>query len=106
MIMDGFLRLRLSPAARRLITRALTITPAVAVTLIAGEAATARLLVLSQVCLSFALPFAILPLVWFTGSRKIMGPFVASRATTVLAGAIGVGITLLNVKLIYDSLVG
>jgi manganese transport protein len=106
LIMDGFVRMRLSPAGRRLITRALTITPAVATTLIAGEDAVSRLLVLSQVALSFALPFAILPLVWFTGSRRIMGPFVAARATTWLAGAIGVGITLLNVKLIWDSLFG
>jgi Mn2+/Fe2+ NRAMP family transporter len=45
-------------------------------------------------------------LVWFTGSRRIMGPFVASRATTVVAGAIGVGVTLLNAKLIYDTLAG
>ncbi len=106
LIMDGFLRMRLSPAGRRLITRALTITPAVATTLIAGEAAAGRLLVFSQVALSFALPFAILPLVWFTGSRKIMGPLIASRATTLLAGAIGIGITLLNIKLIYDTFAG
>ena len=106
LIMDGFIRLRLSPAKRRLITRALTITPAVAVALIAGENAVGRLLVLSQVALSFALPFAILPLVWFTGSRRIMGPFIAGRATTILAGAIGVAISLLNIKLIYDAIFG
>jgi manganese transport protein len=106
LIMDGFIHLRLSPAGRRLITRALTITPAVATALIAGEAAVGRLLVFSQVALSFALPFAILPLVWFTGSRRIMGPLIASRATTMLAGAIGIGITLLNIKLIYDTFVG
>jgi manganese transport protein len=106
LIMDGFIRVRLSPARRRLITRAITITPAVATALFAGEEAIGRLLVLSQVALSFALPFAILPLVWFTGSRRIMGPLIASRATTWLAGAIGVGITLLNVKLIYDIVFG
>ena len=79
---------------------------AVATALIAGEDAVGRLLVLSQVALSFALPFAILPLVWFTGSKKIMEPCVAARATTILAGVIGLGITLLNAKLIYDSIFG
>ena len=104
LIMDGFLRLRLRPVARRLITRTLTIVPAVAVAALAGEAAVGRLLVLSQVALSFALPFALAPLVWFTGSRKVMGPLVAARATTWAAAALAIGLSLLNLKLIADAL--
>lgn len=106
LIMDGFLRLRLRPVARRLITRALTIIPAVTVTALAGEAATGQLLVLSQVALSFALPFALAPLVWFTGSRHVMGPLVASRAATYAAAALAIGLSLLNLKLIYDAVAG
>jgi len=106
LIMDGFIQMRFSPAIRRLITRTLTIAPAVAVLWIAGESAMSRMIVLSQVVLSFALPFAILPLVWFTASRQIMGPLTAPRLTTVIAAIIGVGISVLNVKLIYDSLFG
>jgi len=64
------------------------------------------LLVLSQVALSFALPFALAPLVWFTGSRKVMGPLVAARATTWAAAALAIGLSLLNLKLIADALSG
>ena len=106
LIMDGFLRLRLRPAARRLITRTLTIAPAAAVAAYAGDAAAGRLIVLSQVVLSFALPFALAPLVWFTGSRKVMGPHVAPRPTTWLAATLAAGITLLNAKLIFDAVSG
>lgn len=106
LIMDGFLRLRLRPAARRLITRAITIIPAIAVAALAGEAAVGQLLVLSQVALSFALPFALAPLVWFTASRKVMGPFVAARATSAAAAALALGLALLNIKLIGDAMFG
>jgi manganese transport protein len=105
-IMDGFLRLRMAPAARRLITRAIAILPAIATIVLAGEAAAGRLLILSQVVLSFALPFAIFPLVWLTGSRRVMGPLIASRPTTLAAAAIGTLIAALNAKLIYDALAG
>ena len=72
-VMEGFVELRMKPALRRLVTRLIAIVPAVAVTLISGEAATGRLLVLSQVVLSLTLPFAVVPLVWFTASRRLMG---------------------------------
>jgi manganese transport protein len=104
-VMDGFLRLRLSLAQRRLYTRLIAIAPAVAVTLLYGEAATARLLVASQVVLSLTLPFAVVPLVWFTGSRAMMGALVAPRALTGVATAIVAVVVALNVKLLIDALV-
>ncbi|WP_442755412.1 Nramp family divalent metal transporter [Methylocystis sp. JAN1] len=104
-VMEGFIRLRLSPAVRRLVTRAIAIAPAIAVTLYAGESATARLLVLSQVVLSLTLPFAVLPLVLFTARRDIMGALVAPRRTTALAAAIAALIVALNGKLLWDALV-
>jgi manganese transport protein len=70
---------------------------------LAGEAAVGRLLVLSQVALSFALPFALAPLVWFTASRTIMGPLTAARATSVVAALLAAGLALLNIKLIADA---
>ncbi|KAI8843208.1 natural resistance-associated macrophage protein-domain-containing protein [Chytriomyces cf. hyalinus JEL632] len=58
--------------ARRLITRSIAIIPSLIVTLVLGDAAVDRLLVISQVCLSALLPFAVVPLVYFTNSRRIM----------------------------------
>ncbi|HEY8163332.1 MAG TPA: Nramp family divalent metal transporter [Methylocystis sp.] len=105
-VMEGFIRLRLQPATRRLVTRVIAIAPAVAVTLSAGESATARLLILSQVVLSLTLPFAMVPLILFTARRKIMGALVAPRRTTLLAGAIAALIIALNAKLVWDALAG
>ncbi|HEU4724441.1 MAG TPA: divalent metal cation transporter, partial [Candidatus Eisenbacteria bacterium] len=61
-----------------------------------------RILVLSQVCLSFSLPFAIGPLVWLTSRRKVMGEQVNRRATTLLAVAVTVVIVALNGLLLYQ----
>ncbi len=102
-VMEGFIRLRLKPTTRRLVTRALAIAPAIAVTLSAGESATARLLVLSQVVLSLTLPFAMVPLIVFTARREIMGALVAPRRTTLLACAIAILIVGLNAKLVWDA---
>src|SRR6202035_1617488 len=65
-VMEGFLRLRLTPWVRRLLTRLIAIIPAVIVTAVSGESGTARLLVFSQVILSLQLSFAVIPLVLFT----------------------------------------
>ncbi|WP_281805443.1 Nramp family divalent metal transporter [Methylocystis echinoides] len=103
-VMEGFIRLRLAPATRRLITRVIAIAPAVAVTLYAGESATARLLVLSQVVLSVTLPFAVVPLVMFTAQREVMGELTAPRRTTALASMIAAVVIALNVKLLWDAM--
>lgn len=75
-IMEGFVNIRIPAWMRRLVTRLLAIIPAVVVIAIAGENATTHLLLLSQVILSMQLSFAVIPLVQFTGSRRIMGEFI------------------------------
>lgn len=97
-IMAGFLRRRVPLLARRL----LTILPAMAI-LAAGIDPT-RALVLSQVALSFGIPFALVPLVVFTGSRKLMGDLVNRRATTVAGVAVAAVISALNAFLLVDVL--
>ena len=96
-VMEGFLRIRLRPWLRRLITRLIAIVPAVIVTAIYGEHGTASLLVLSQGILSLQLSFAVAPLVVFTSSRAKMGEFVSPAWVQVLAWLTTGLIVVLNV---------
>jgi len=105
-VMEGFLKIKLPPWLRRLITRAIAIIPAAIVTIWYGESGTARLLILTQVVLSLQLSFAVFPLVMFTASRAKMGELVAPRWLTTFAGLIAVVIAVLNVKLLIDFVFG
>ena len=102
----GFLELRLPMWLRRLITRGLAIIPAVAGVLIAGDSGATQLLVLSQVVLSLQLPFAVLPLVAFTGSRRLMGSMAAPRWLIALAWGIAAVIVLLNGWMLWGMMTG
>ena len=103
-VMEGFLNIRLRPWLRRLITRLIAIAPAVICTALYGESGTANLLILSQVILSMQLSFAVIPLVWFTGSRAKMGEFVNPPWIRILAWLTAGIIVLLNVKYLFDKL--
>jgi len=72
-VMEGFMRWRIQPWVRRLITRLLAILPAVFIIGLRGEGSVTDLLTLSQVVLALQLPFAMLPLLHFTSSRNRMG---------------------------------
>ncbi len=100
-VMEGFLDIRLRPWLRRLITRAVAILPAALVIGIAGESKVTSLLILSQVILSFQLPFAVIPLVQFTSSRSKMGEFVNSRLTIAVAWIVAAAILFLNAELLW-----
>jgi manganese transport protein len=95
MIMQGLLHRSVPMVWRRLATLA----PALLI-LALGFNPT-RTLVLSQVVLSFGIPFALLPLVRLTSNRAVMGDDTNHRVTTVIGWAIGTLISLLNVVLIY-----
>ena len=105
-VMEGFLQLRLAPWLRRLLTRGVAIVPVVVVTALYGESGTARLLVLSQVVLSMQLPFAVVPLILFVSDRRKMGDLVISRSLAALSWSVAAVILALNVKLLYDTVVG
>jgi len=100
-VMEGFLEIRVQPWLRRLITRSIAILPAVLVIGIAGEGKVTSLLILSQVVLSFQLPFAVIPLVQFTSDRAKMGEFVNSRATIVVAWLVAAAILFFNAELLW-----
>ena len=99
-VMEGFVHLRVKPWQRRLITRSLAIIPAVIVIAIMGEGGVMRLLIFSQVVLSFQLPFAIVPLVQFTADRAKMGEFVNRKWITILARFVAAAVIALNMLLL------
>ena len=103
-VMEGFLNLRLKPWLRRLITRVMAIVPAVIVIGFYGEGKVTSLLILSQVVLSFQLPFAVIPLVKFTSDKMKMGPFANSRFTSILAWVVAVAILGFNFELLWLTL--
>ncbi len=85
-----------------MITRLIAIIPAMAVAIYAGESGTGKLLVFSQVILSMQLGFAVIPLVRFTGNKKLMGEFSNSPSINVLAWCIGLIIVALNVYMLLQ----
>jgi len=105
-VMEGFLDLRLPSWARRLLTRGIAIVPVVIVTALYGESGTGQLLVFSQVILSMQLPFAVIPLVRFVSDRRKMGDFAISRPVAAIAWLVAGVIVILNLKLLYETLLG
>jgi len=102
-IMEGFVRITVAPWVRRLATRLVAIVPAIVVIAICGEGSTTRLLLLSQVILSIQLSFAVIPLVQFTGSRRIMGEFLDPLWVRVLGWAVAALIAGLNLWLVITQ---
>ena len=92
-VMEGFLKLRMSAFARSVLTRALAVGPAIAVLALAGEESTMALLVGTQVVLSLQLPFAIVPLLRFTNARALMGTFANGLAMKAVGWA-GAGVVI------------
>jgi manganese transport protein len=105
-VMEGFLRVKLSPVMRRLLTRSLAIIPAIGVIIVFGDESTLQLLILSQVILSLQLPFAIVPLIRFTSDPGLMGRFVNTWLMKSAAWFIATVIMALNVLLIMQTVGG
>ena len=95
-IMQGFLHRHIPPWVRRLVT----MVPSLIVIAVGFEPT--RTLVLSQVVLSFGLPFAIIPLILFTRRRDLMGVLVNKRLTTILASIVAALIVSLNIYLLVQ----
>lgn len=102
-VMEGYLRLRINPIVRRLITRLIAIVPAALVILINGEEDVDSLLIFSQVVLSMQLGFAIIPLIHFVSDKKTMGKFVIKPWVKVSAWLITVVLVYLNARLIVEQ---
>jgi manganese transport protein len=105
-IMEGFINLKIKPWLRRMITRLIAIVPAIIFIGIYGASSVTDLLIFSQVVLSLQLSFAVFPLLYFTGSKRIMGEFANSKTINILAWVIGIIIASLNIWLLSNIFFG
>jgi len=101
-VMEGYLRLRLNPWIRRLITRLVAIVPAVLVIGIMGEDKVDELLIFSQVILSLQLGYAVIPLIHFVSDKTTMGEFAINWKIKFLAWLVAAVLVYLNGHLVYD----
>jgi manganese transport protein len=104
-VMEGYLRLRMNPILRRLLTRLLAIIPAVLVIGLVGEDQVDKLLIFSQVILSMQLGFAVIPLIHFCSDKKKMGEFVIKPYVQIAAWLIASVLVYLNVRLLISEAV-
>ena len=103
-VMEGFLKIRMSRAKRALLTRSVAILPAVAVAAWFGHEGVGRLLVLSQVILGLQLPFAVIPLLWFTTRRRHLGVYAFRPRTSVILWAVASSLTAINVWSVWKAI--
>lgn len=105
-IMEGFINLKMPMWLQRLVTRLLSVTPVLifAIYYHGDEAKIENLLTFSQVFLSIALPFAVIPLVKYTSDKKIMGRFANHTWSKVLAWASAIILVVLNLYLIVQTI--
>lgn len=107
-IMEGFIHLKMPLWARRLVTRIIAVIPVMIAAIIWGgtEGVLDNLLVYSQVFLSVALPFTMIPLIWFTSSKKYMGErFVNPLWVSIIGWTAAIGLTILNIQLIFELVI-
>ncbi|MDO5736806.1 MAG: Nramp family divalent metal transporter [Propionibacteriaceae bacterium] len=99
-IMKGLLHVRIS----LLVRRGVTLVPALIILAVGFDPTLA--LVLSQVFLSIGIPFALVPLVWLTSRKALMGVFVNHWTMRLIAWAVTAAIVLLNILLVYLTVTG
>jgi manganese transport protein len=102
-VMEGYLKLRINPWLRRLITRLIAIIPAVLVIILYGDEKIDALLVLSQVILSVQLGFAVIPLIHFVSDKKTMGEFAIKPLTQITAWLVAITLVGLNINMVIEQ---
>ncbi len=101
-VMEGYLKIRLNPWIRRLLTRIVAIVPAVLVIGIMGEGRVDALLIFSQVILSLQLGFAVIPLIHFVSDKITMGEFAIGWPIKILSWIVATILVYLNGHLVLD----
>ncbi|MBX2920712.1 MAG: Nramp family divalent metal transporter [Chitinophagaceae bacterium] len=105
-VMEGYLRIRINPLLRRLITRLIAIVPALIVIGVYGDQELDALLILSQVILSLQLGFAVIPLIHFVSDKKTMGAFAIKPVVKILAWGIAAVLVYLNIRMVWEEVAG
>lgn len=103
-VMEGFLDLRAPPVIRRLATRLVAIVPALVVISLMGDTGTYQLLIFCQVVLALQLPFAIVPMIRFTDSKRRMQDFQNSKTVSMFAWLAAEIIVCLNIAYVVHIL--
>jgi manganese transport protein len=101
-VMEGFLDIRVARGRRALVTRALALLPAVAVTIGFGHGGVGRLLILSQVILGWQLPFAVIPLLWFTTRSRHLGVHAFGPVAASILWTIALALIAINVRGVFE----
>ncbi len=105
-VMEGYLKIRINPMMRRLITRLLAVVPAMIFIAVSGDKNIDQLLIFSQVILSLQLGFAIIPLIHFVSDRSTMKEFAISKKTQWLSWGMALLLVILNFKMVADAIIG
>jgi len=102
-VMEGYLKLRINPWLRRLLTRVIAIIPTIIVITIYGDNKIDALLVLSQVILSVQLGFAVIPLIHFVSDKTTMGEFAIKGFTKTISWIVAIVLLYLNSKMVMEQ---
>lgn len=104
-VMEGYLKIRINPWLRRLLTRLIAIVPALIVIAVFGEHEVEYMLILSQVILSLQLAFAVIPLIHFVSDKQSMGEFAIKTSTKMVSWLVAAILVFLNVKMVAEKAV-
>lgn len=102
-VMEGYLRLRINPWVRRLLTRLVAIVPSLIIIGIYGDKEVDTMLIFSQVVLSLQLGFAVIPLIHFVSDKKEMGSFAIGPVTKLLAWIVAAILLYLNFSMLFGQ---
>ncbi|MBI5046152.1 divalent metal cation transporter [Candidatus Micrarchaeota archaeon] len=103
-VMETLTDFKISVTARRLVTRGVNLIPVVVALYLGIEPL--NILVYSQVALSLLRPLPLIPLIYYTADKKLMGEFVNKKITTIVASVFAIIILLFNAYLLYQTFFG
>jgi Mn2+/Fe2+ NRAMP family transporter len=104
-VMEGFIDIKITAWLRNILTRCLTVIPSLTICLLNGKDGANRLIIASSVVLSFQLPFALIPLLKFTSSEKIMNVHKNSKAMKITCVVLAGIVLFANFAMIYSSVI-